>query len=378
MSPFAKPLSALYLIPVKRLLLAGFYFFCLIRTADAQIPVILRVSAAEQHDTLGCNVVRELTRLSYEAILSGKAKLWSSPALEIQITAASLLEIEKASGTSFLQQDLVYVYEYWTKNTGELRSTTSGFLFAGKNRIGEEVEYGYAEYNDLQEVFMKSRLNLNANGNYNSSMASYIQSKRYNYKFLQFAGKVINNVSDSRKIMDEFVGTSKFNVSAFSSNEVPQKMVVWTLDYITDLQQAKALNGNNLLEAIGQYLKRNQEVFYNLGGDRVLSHFNPGSWNVNRIEVRELWKKPGSEVLFDPISVLIFVNDSALNEAQYRDLIRFDISVASKNWMELIREKNFNYVIREINSQEIPRSEAFLYQKALMEGVWTYLTQYVR
>jgi hypothetical protein len=359
-------------LPVLLLLLLS------VLRAEAQIPVILRVSASEQSDTLGCNFVRELTRLSYEAIVNGKARLWNSPAREIQIAGSSLLGIEKASGTSFIDQEIIYIYEFWSKDGGLLKSTTTGFLFSGKNNRGEEVEYGYAEYNDLQETFMRSRLNLNANGNYNSSMATYIQSKCYAFKFLQFAGKVINNVNDSRKIMDDFVGTQKFNVTSFSSNEVTQKMVVWTLDNSSEKQQTKAVYGNSLLTAIDQFLKNNEEVFYNLGGDRILNHFQQGKWKVNRIEVKEIWKKPGNEVMYDPVSLVIYVNDSALSEMPYRDLMRFDILLLEKNWIDVIREKNFNYVIRRINSQDIPRSDAYLYQKALLEADWSHLTAVVR
>jgi hypothetical protein len=99
---------------------------------------------------------------------------------------------------------------------------------------------------------------------------------------------------------------------------------------------------------------------------------------VNRIEVREIWKKPGIEVMYDPVSLVIYVNDSALNEMPYRDLMRFDITMLEKNWIEVIREKNFNYVIRRINSQDIPRSDAYLYQKALLEADWSHLTAFVR
>lgn len=340
----------------------------------AQIPVILRVNAAEQSDTLGCNFVKELTRLTYEAVLNGKARLWNSPEREIQITGYSLKEIEKSSGTSFPDQGIIYIYEFWTREGNSLRSTTNGFLFSGKSSRGEDIEYGYVEYADLQETFMRSRLNLNANGNYNSSLATYIQSKNYTYNFLQFAGKVINNVSDSRIILDDFVGSLKFNASSFYSNEISQKMVVWTLDHIDEEQQGVAVNGNALLNAIEQYLKSNEEVFYNLGGDRVINHFQPGKWKVGRIEVREIWKKPLTEVMYDPVSLLIFVNDSSLNEISYRELMRLEITIQDKNWIEFIREKNFNYVIRRINSQDIPRSEAFLYQKALLESDWSHLT----
>lgn len=44
-------------------------------------------------------------------------------------------------------------------------------------------------------------------------------------------------------------------------NQVPQKLVVWTLDKSTEAPSEKVNNGNDLLAAIGEYLKNNQEVF---------------------------------------------------------------------------------------------------------------------
>jgi hypothetical protein len=345
-------------------------------TGNAQIPVILRVSAAEQSDTTGCNFVRELTRITYDAILSGKAKLWNSPTHEIQIMGSSLKEIERTSGTLFTEQEVVFIYEYWTNQNKELKSTTSGFLFANKTKLGDEVEYGYVEYNDLQEFFMRERVRTNANGNFNANLASYLSSKNYNYNFLQFAGKVIDNVTDSRKIRDDFIGGLKFNISAFAMNEVPQKMVTWTLDLSTDVSMLKSANGNLLLSSIEKFLRGNEEVFYNLGGDQILNHIQKGKWKVNKIEVNELWKKISGQVMFDPTEVVIYINDKPLLPIPYRDLVKMEVKVEELGWVDFIRLKNFNYVIRKINSQEIVRSEAYMYQKAFFEADWNKINGY--
>lgn len=336
----------------------------------AQIPVILRVTRADQSDTLGCNFVNELTRVTYDAIVNGKARLWNSPGKEIQILGSSLQEIERSSGTLFTDQEVVFIYEYWSNQNGELKSTTTGFLFANKTRIGEDVEYGYVEFLDLQEYFMRERVMTNANGNFNANLASYIQSKNYNYHFLQFAGKVIDNVTDSKKIRDEYIGMLKFNQSAFSRNEVPQKMVTWTLDISTDTGKEKLVNGNIFLSTIEKFLRSNEEVFFNLGGDQILNHIQKGKWKVSRIEVHELWKKINGEVMYDPTEIIIYINDKPLSPIPYRDMMKYDIKVADLHWLDVIRVKNFVYVIRSINTQEIPRSEAYAYQKALMEAEW--------
>ena len=167
-----------------RKILVFILLYCICGVADAQIPVILRVTASEQEDSTGCNFVKELARISYDAIINGKAKLWDSPSKEIQIFPASLQAIEKSSGTQFISQEVIFIYESWSNSNRDLKSTTQGFLFSNKSSNGEEVAYGYVDYNDLQDVCLRYRINTNANGNYNANLANYIYSKNYNYKIL--------------------------------------------------------------------------------------------------------------------------------------------------------------------------------------------------
>ena len=362
---------------MKNWIAVVFLFVLSVAKVQAQIPVILRVAAAEQADSIGCNFVRELCRISYDAILSGNVKLWNSSNKEFHIIAQSLKEIDASANTSFLNQEVIFIYEMWTHSNKELKSATSGFLFSNRNSKGEDVEYGYVEYTDLQEFLMRERVITNANGNFNSNLASFLNAKNYNYQFLQFAGTVINNVTDSKKIRDEYIGNLLFNVSAFSMNQVPQKLVVWTLDKSTEAPSEKVNNGNDLLAAIGEYLKNNQEVFFNLGADKLSNFTQKTKWKVTKIEVNELWKKVGAELLYDPLGLIIYINDAPLTEIPYKDLLKIEVKINEQQLIDFIRSKNFNFVIRKINQQQITRSQAYLYQKALVQSPWNKVSYFV-
>lgn len=362
---------------MKRWIAIVLFFVLSVAKVQAQIPVILRVTAAEQADSIGCNFVQELCRITYDAILSGNVKLWNSSNKEFHIIAQSLKEIDASANTSFLNQEVIFIYEMWSNSNKELKSTTSGFLFSNRNSKGEDVEYGYVEYTDLQEFLMRERVVTNANGNFNSNLASFLNSKNYNYQFLQFAGKVINNITDSKKIRDEYIGNQRFNISAFSLNEVPQKLVVWTLDKSTEAPSEKVNHGNDLLTAINEYLKNNQEVFFNLGADKLPNFTQKTKWKVTKIEVNELWKRVGGDILYDPLGLIIYINDTPLSEIPYKDLLKLEIKVNNLLLINYIRLKDFNYVIRKINQQEITRSQSYLYQKALIQSPWNKLTYFV-
>ncbi len=353
-------------------------FFC-IGTVNsfAQTPVLLRVVSSEQSDTLGCNFVKELTRIIYNEITSSRVKLWDSPAKEIQITGATLLEIERSTETKFIDQEVIFVYEYWTHSGKILKSVTQGFSFSQKNKAGEDVSYGYIDYKDVQDAFLGVRVNSNANGTFSASISNYINTKEYAYDILQFNGEVVSGVKESQKIKTDFIGTNQFNPSYFTAIEIPQKLVTYSINFANSIESKKLLGGKQLANAIQNYLIENTEVFYNLGGDQVISHLQQKKWSITNLIVKEIWKKSNNEISYAPVSILIYVNDSALSEIPYRDMVKMDIQVNGVSWIELLKEKNFQLMITRINAQDIARTEAYLYLKAFQNAEWNKLTKYV-
>lgn len=364
---------------LKKLRLLTLLLLVVTGTAGAQVPVILRVSAAEQQDTTGCNFVKELCRITYDAIINGNVKLWDTKDKEIRIFPASLQEIERSTETLFQEEDVVFIYEYWTVTSKDVRSTTTGLFFSGKGKGGQEVAYGYIDYEDLQPFMMRERIRSNVNGNYSANLATYFYNKSFNYNILQFAGNVVDNVTKSAEIKEKFIADRKFNTSEFSSVDIRQKMVRWSVDTSSVLNPEKAQSGKQLMRAVQDFLKQNEEVFLNLGGDAIVAKLKKkDAWKVSRLEVEEIWKKTPDGISYDPVGVHVFVNDSALAEIPYREMVKFDISIDLKNWVDYIREKPFQYTIQRINSEEIPRRDAFKYLKGLQTYDWNKLTDFIR
>ena len=195
---------------------------------------------------------------------------------------------------------------------------------------------------------------------------------------MQFAGKVISSADESQHIKDEFIGTAKFNTAEFASNEIAQKMVTWVLDVNVDPTSPKTIAGVNFTKAIDDFLNANQEVFLNIGGQNVNTKPLKGKWKVTRIQVAELWKKISGVVSFDPVNITIYVNDSALTEIPYRDMIKYDIKVGDKNWVDYTRLKPFAYSVIQVNSQPVLRRESFIYQKALLTYDWNKIIEFVK
>ena len=363
----------------RRLLLLFFCCFFL-EVGFSQTPVLIRVVRAEQHDTLGCNIVSEITSLVYKQVINGKVKLWDSREKEIQITGTTLVEIERSSKTSFTDQEIIYIYEYWTGSGKSLKSETSGFSFSSKSKTGEEVSFGYVDFRDIQDLIFGTTVKSNANGNFNTTLAYYLNGKNYYYHIIQYGGTVIENITKSEQIKSDLTGgTGHFSNTAASSVEIPQKIVSWLLDINDNSDSEKYINSRKFENAVQDYLSSNREIYYNLGGDKISTHINVKSkLSITRIQVKEIWKKIDEKIQYDPVSVIIFINDTALTEILYRDMVKMEVSIGVKSWVDFIREKQFFYVIKKINNQEVSHAQSYVYLKALQSYEWGKITEFVK
>ena len=190
---------------------------------------------------------------------------------------------------------------------------------------------------------------------------------------------MIDNITRSEQIKAELTGgTGRFPVAS-SSFEIPQKIVSWVLDVNDNSDSQKFMNARRFENALQDYLLGNKEVFFNIGGDKVSTHVSDKSkFRVTKVIVREVWKKINKQIQYDPVAVTIYVNDSSLNEILYRDMVKMDLLIGMKSWIDFIREKEFTFVIMKINNQEISRSDSFLYLKGLQTSDWRKITEFVK
>lgn len=362
---------------MKRGIITLFISCCGWITFAQQVPVILRVASADQHDTLGFNIVENLASEVYTLLLNQQAKLWDGPEKEIHINAASLRQIEKSSNTSFVRQEVVFIYENWEKTKAGVNSQTIGFKFAGKNEKGEEVSYGFVDYADVRNHFMKTRMKINANGNYETTFAYALMKKNFIFNLLQFGSRTITAGGISREIISDFVGKSSFNPT-LSPQDSREKKIDYVVEFSKAAQSNKALASNQLLAAIESFLQSNEEVFFNLGGDRIINHIKKGKIKVTKLEITEFWKNFRGQISIETKYIILFVNDSALQRIEFNDFLMLGIQSAEKSMYETFKEKEFAFTIRNINDAAIPRKDAHLYLKALETYDWSKITEFVK
>jgi hypothetical protein len=341
-----------------------------------EIPVLLMVKRSDQVDTLGCNFVEQMTSLVYDEVKAGRVKLWDSQKKSIQIFGSTVTEIEKHSGVKFTELESIFVYEMWENNKKEITSRTLGMSFIHRGNSSEEVAFGYIDFKDIQETVMRTRINTNANGVYSATYANYLYSKNFIYNLVQFGGKAVKSATESEEIKRNFIRNLKFNETLLGYYP-PDKYISYILDQITEGADKKTVNSRNLIKQLEEYFLKNQEVFFNLGGDRIMSHLQKNKFKITRITVTEIWRKTGDNIQYDPRSLVIYINDSALNEITQKNIKDLNFKFNNTDLFTFFQSKEFNLIIYQINSQEIKRKDAFLYYKALLTMQWNRLIEYV-
>lgn len=363
---------------MKSLLVILLLSIGLTTSASAQgVPVILMAKSEEQVDTTGCNIVKEITRVLYRELLDGRIRIWDSQSKDLAFSASTLQALEKSAGVSFVNQEQLFIYERWTPSRREVTTMTAGFYFVHKSERGAETVFGFVDYNDVQKLFANTKVNANASGSFSTTLETALKSKNFNYRLVQLGERTIQTPSEGQNQLQAFVGNRIFNESTLGYYP-PDKNITYLVDIYSDDLDTLSYNGKRIARLLDEYFLRNKEVFFNMGGDRSTSHLSRSKIQVTKVEVNEIWRKVGTEILYEPKSVTIFVNDSALNEITVRNAGAFEFRFGETDIFGFIRTREFNYIITKINAETIERKDAFIYQKGLISEQWNQLNRYVR
>jgi hypothetical protein len=165
---------------------------------------MLFLSARDQPDTLGYNLVTELPALLYGAVMEGRLSLWDSPEKQIRILPASLKAIEEANDLSFSASPRLFIYEKWTMERKKMRCQPTGFYFSDRSSRGEEVAYGFVDYSDAELALTSTSITANANGSCFATFKYILLNHLYFYNVVQFGDRKITSLDESQKIKRQY------------------------------------------------------------------------------------------------------------------------------------------------------------------------------
>lgn len=341
----------------------------------APTPVLLFLSERDQADSLGYNIVKELPPLVYNEIMSGRLSLWDSPKKEVQIKPSTLRKLEESSGMEFSKAAQLFIYEMWdiARKDGELN--TIGFYFSNRTANGEEISYGYVDADPLDHLFRHTPIPTNANGNCYTSFESILTNKYYFYNIVQYGEKQISNLKEAIELKEE---VRKFLDIKTNPPVFDCKVLWYTIDGLGKEENPGTKASQSFLAALQSFLNENREVFYNLGGDKIRNFMQPGKILVNRMEVRERWKKQDNQIVYEFEMARIYVDDKPLDSLSATDFKKLDFLVDFKSPADFLNEKEFYFRIFKINSQEIDSAKSDAFLNGLKTWKWNVLTEFAK
>lgn len=341
----------------------------------SQSPVLLFLSRQDQVDTLGYNIVNELPVLVYKEIMSGRVPLWDSPNKDIQIKPSSLKRLEETSGDDFIHARQLFIYELWDldKKKGDLK--TIGFYFSSRTLKGEEISYGFVEYDPLDSLFRASFIPSNSNGNCNLTFYEVLKSKYYAYNVVQVADKQITNVKEAYSLKEE---VTQFVTERTVPPDPDYKEVTYVIEPTLRDTNQETQKSTLFIQSLQLFLNENREVFYNLGGDRIRNFIQPQKLTITSVEVLERWRKKVDRIEYTPVSLRIFSDNQALDSLSFSEIHVLDLLIDFKSVSDFINEKEFYYRIVKINDQPIIEKESAAYLKGLKSWKWNQISEFVR
>lgn len=332
---------------------------------------MVHLSRSGQHDSVGFNLVEELTELIYPRIKTGEIILWDSPAKKIRINQLVLIDIEKGSGTKFLNTQHLFIHEYWKMFKKDFEFNIVGFTFSSKGKGNQEVIYGFLDVNDVLTLLKGSIIPTNANGEAQITYWDALMSKQYNFNLVQFEDNNFErNPKASIKMVKKIFDNPKVN-----TNQVEFKGEKEVIYEVTRLENP-SFDNNLLLNQLSAYFNNNKHDFYNLGGNLIHSHLNKDAEiHVTKLIVCETWSKTEQGILKYAFKwVDIYVDRQPIERIRSKDINQLDLSIKFMDFQDFLLAKSFLFSISSVNHESIPPEESSYILNALKLRPWNQIT----
>lgn len=329
-------------------------------------PVIIQLFAAEQPDTMGFNLASALPSFLYEKITSGEVKLYDSPEKSVQITPATLKQIEQTNNSRMVLSKSIFIHELWTLRKGRFSFFPMGVTISDFDISGKVISYGYIDFQEAFEQLSENPVTCNANGSDQFSYWDAIKSRRYVYRLIQFGRKVLHDKQEAIRILEQTEAATRFTDALPQLSA--QKVIRYTID--RDVQH----NGNtDIINRIEKALRNDQQLYDSATQYSPVDPYT--QLRITSIEVVEIWQKNGEFFEYYPVSVKLYNQGKAMKELKFSEYHSTDFRLFAND----VTSKRFELTIVEINKQKIPYGESLRYLNALRSGdSWTQITTYVK
>lgn len=366
-----KPLNNVIILLLKKTgILLVFVIAWQFSYAYRDKPVLTHLNKVEQNDTFGFNLVKSLPKLVYSLVKADKVKLWDSPQKTIQITFSTLSNIERSSNTLFIETKDLFFNEVWSSTRKKTTFNILGFSFINKNEKGSSVSYGFIDMEDIYLLLADSIIPTNANGTYNVTYLDALYSRSYHFNVVQFGSSTFkNDIAKSLQVKEK-----AFNKDKRIINKVTLPSAKRVVYEIVKTEKSKAF-----YKGLQGFLNDNPEFFFNNGGNKIFTHLLSNiNFSISKIEIIEAWDKVDGLTTYAPQEMQLYFNNIPLPPISVEKFNQYRFKVAFQDVKSALRIKNFNYLLKQINHEEIPPALSGKYIRAFENYFWTQITEYVK
>lgn len=330
-----------------------------------------------QSDTLGYNIVNDVSAAIYAGIMNGTVRLWDSQKKELQILPASLQKIEKSSAVTFSGCAHLFIYESWTMEKKLSSSSLLGFYFSTDDKSGHSVSFGYVDAAEIPGVTLLTYVKRNPDGNESFTISRVLQCKMYYFNIVQYDGKKITETSQALELKNKKLGPLMKFIDCPPIKEMKQVTYVIsnsdTMCNATGVKKTAAM-----LDVIEDFFMSNRETLYTLAGDNAAALKKKKNIDVTSIFVNEIWTKENGIISAEPTSVTFYVNKKPLKELALKEFLGLGIIIDFKSAYDVLKEKEFSFRIMSVNGNDVAPEKANSYYSALTKYKWNAVTEYVK
>lgn len=340
--------------------------------AYSEVPALIHLNIEKQSDTFGFNLVAEIPSFIYKNIIDGKITLWDSPKKQIKITPQALQSIELQSNTKFYSSENLFMNELWSSSNKKTLFAIIGFSFLNENEKGK-ISYGYVDFSEAFAVLASSKIRCNVNGPAELTYVEALFSRRYHYNLVQFGNKNFNNNPEESIKIKQKAQNKKISGQFFFPKT---KEISYIIDIESDNKKSP---GNIFIKGFEDFLNKNREEFFNLGGNKYYDYQTYKSeLVVTRVEVTEVWTKTNKGIEYSVKHIQLFVNNKPLNPISLEQLHAYELLFYFKSPEDYCKEKQFSFHLSKVNGIYISETDAPKFMRAINEYSWTQVSRFVK
>lgn len=327
-------------------------------------PVLLHLSKVDQPDSIGFNLVTSFHKLLYKRIQNGDIAIWKTSKKKVLINKTQFINLEEYSKSSFLDNNDLFIHEYWQLMGKEFNFSVRGFSFVGKSKTGEPISYGFIDAADLFGLLKNIKIHTTHQGSSDLSYWDAIHSKLFDFNVVQFGKKDFKSNPELSVLLKNQACYSKKVRRNFyipeSSKRVSYKIIPPSINSNEE--------NSNIYSEVENSINENKQVILNINNKFIKPQDMFKLWTINSIRVTEKWSTFKNIPLQELENIQLEMNGEnySLNNQHIEEL---GLTINLQGISEYLSEKNFDLIIQKINNENIPPQNSEAMYKKLLQNI---------